>query len=793
MLQRAAHYPLDVYKHLVSQETGLCLHCADHPEAICARCSQLKVIHNTQAQLCKKCNAYVRNDHRAKSMLIIKIECAVCGKMRPSFLSSRAICRSCYDKERSTRGCCAGCHQNTAIHSRKEQLCKLCYNHTHGKSKRIQALCSVCGKMRTSALFKRNICRSCYGKEHSSLGFCTRCHKQAVIYNKGKQQCKRCYERTTGERRRIRVPCSVCGRMRISVLFDRAICEACHIEECNGCGRCVRCQKLTIIYNKGKQVCGPCYRQILSERKRIQVPCSVCGKMRISQLSERDICRACHMEELNGRRPCSKCMRVKVIYDKARLLCLDCHRDAVAPQSLRTYLTTFTSPYPYNIALFELLTAKIDWGSIDRFKVRQIREFGRFLQTYRLREPLTWEAIDEALPSHKHDKSRARNTIRAYLLNLGYALVASGELESRETYMARRNALKPIRRAPENVQPILQHYTTWLWEQQHRQKNVGNHLAILASFWSWCDQEGIRGPEMVHAAHINDYLLTLYWQWQCTVCQSVTPFDPHNRQSPDVCSHCCAVGALSKVKWHSQRTVRSYRGALRVFFDWATLNRMVISNPVRPKVSAPKPTIEHYSPEVIKELCHYIPAPDALILYLIIFHACDTWELRHAQLPTLSSVSEGTRSTLAESYYILIPKPAPSRGDRSPGRPHVRVDFPAEAASRLQPLLERYERYRQQVVKNANNRYLLFSYVTAPHDIPVGRNYVYKQVQQASLHVLGKKCAPNILRKTVGTMFADRAGGAVLRYLGWHSQQAFAYSWVDRILVHPQELNVMKS
>lgn len=188
-------------KHLVSQETGLCPHCADRPEAICARCSQLKVIHNTQAQLCKKCNAYVRNDHRAEGMLIIKIECAVCGKMR------------------------------------------------------------------------------------------------------------------------------------------------------------------------------------------------------ISQLSERDICRACHKEELNGRRPCSKCMKVKVIYDKPRLLCLDCHRDAVAPQSLRTYLTTFTSPYPYNIALFELLTAKIDWSSIDRFKARQIREFGRFLQIYRFREPLTWEAIDEALPS----------------------------------------------------------------------------------------------------------------------------------------------------------------------------------------------------------------------------------------------------------------------------------------------------------------------------------------------------------------------------------------------------------
>jgi hypothetical protein len=35
-------------------------------------------------------------------------------------------------------------------------------------------------------------------------------------------------------------------------------------------------------------------------------------------------------------------------------------------------------------------------------------------------------------------------------------------------------------------------------------------------------------------------------------------------------------------------------------------------------------------------------------------------------------------------------------------------------------------------------------------------------------------------------MFADRAGAAVLRFLGWHGQQAFAYSWAERKTVHPQ-------
>jgi hypothetical protein len=28
--------------------------------------------------------------------------------------------------------------------------------------------------------------------------------------------------------------------------------------------------------------------------------------------------------------------------------------------------------------------------------------------------------------------------------------------------------------------------------------------------------------------------------------------------------------------------------------------------------------------------------------------------------------------------------------------------------------------------------------------------------------------------------------------MGWDSQQAFRYYWAERILVHPQELNVME-
>jgi hypothetical protein len=225
----------------------------------------------------------------------------------------------------------------------------------------------------------------------------------------------------------------------------------------------------------------------------------------------------------------------------------------------------------------------------------------------------------------------------------------------------------------------------------------------------------------------------------------------------------------------------------------------VIANPVQRNVQVPNPTIRHYAPDVIKNLCTYIISPDAhpveaLILYLIIFHALSVWELRHAQLPNLHPLRQGIAlPSLAEAYHIRIPKPEPSLGDHTPGRPNVQVSFPTEAAQWLKPLLERYERHRQQEVKNPDNHYLLFSFFTGRYNVPVGEFYVYRLVRQASQRVLGKTCNANTLRKTVGLMFTDRSGAGVLRFMGWDSQQAFRYYWAERILVHPQELNVMES
>jgi hypothetical protein len=536
-------------------------------------------------------------------------------------------------------------------------------------------------------------------------------------------------------------------------------------------------------------LCPRCTRNVACS----ETMCARCSQTRVIFNKEKQLCQACSREERNGRRICSGCNRLKVIFVKTACLCKQCYKDHVAPKGLRKYVRDFTTPYPYNKVLFDLLVTTIDWEAVNHKTDQKFRAFGRFLQTQPLREPVTWETIEEALPPLGSTNRNPPKQIRACLLDLGHLLVAKGKLEMRETYIARHNALFPMKRAPEHMQALLHRYTTWLWERQTVPGSVRNHLEALASFWSWCEQRGIRSPEEVQASLISEYLLTLYWQWQCSVCHGTTAFEPANRKALRVCTYCSTIGSLSKVKRYAQNTVRGHRAKLLVFFDWLKINRMVVINPVQRQTPAPRPTIQHYPPEVIKQLCAYITAPnadpvEALTLYLIMFHALTVWELQHAQLPTVFSLRQDiSLPGLAEAYYVIVPKPAPSLGDRSPGRPDVRLDFPAKAAPWLKPLLERFECQRQQIVRNPRNRYLLIAPKKARHNTPVGKVFVWEIVRNASLRMLGAACNPNTLRKTAGVMFADRAGAGILHWMGWDEQQAFAYTWAAREMIHPQQ------
>jgi len=622
-----------------------------------------------------------------------------------------------------------------------------------------QIVCEICGRSTRPQLKSRDICRSCLRKEPS-------------------------------------VPCARCRLMTHHAAPETGLCPRCTHVMSRPEGVCAHCSRIRVIFNQEAQLCLTCHKVTQQTKryweKQAQVTCTVCGKLRVSALYNRDICRSCLHAERNGYHHCSRCGEFKLIYAKADNLCKQCHDRSLAPGMLRKYITNFSTPYPYNNVLFDTLVAAIDWASVNKKTERKIRSFGRFLQAQPLNEPLTWETIDALLPPLGPTNRTNPKLIRACLFELGHLLAARGELENRETYIDRRYALAPIGQAPLQLQALIRRYATWLQERRTVPANVRDHMEVLASFWSWSEQHGVNAPEGVQESLVLDYLLQLYWQWQCSSCQCSMAFDPRARNAPRVCAHCGMIGSLVKEKRFAQNTVRSHRAKLFVFFDWLKMNHMVLSNPVRSKVPAPDPTIKHYSLDVIKQLCGYVRAPDAdpteaLILYLVIFHALTVWELRHVMLPTFLPLRQDIPVLrLAESYYLIIPKPEPSLGERSPGRPDIRLDFPVKAAPWLKPLLSRFERQRQSMAPNPKNRYLFINPKTRQRNAPVSHTQIWSIMHRASGRVLGASCNPNTLRKTAGIMFADRAGADILRWMGWEDQQAFAYAWVPREEVQPR-------
>ena len=228
-----------------------------------------------------------------------------------------------------------------------------------------QIVCEVCGQERRAEQKDRDICRDCLRKEPS-------------------------------------VRCVRCGLLKHRVDEVTGLCPSCTRMMARPVAVCTHCAGMKVIYNQQRQLCEACNdtlrRRVRNKDKQLKATCSVCGNMRSSNVLGRAICNACWREERNGRRICSGCRKLKVIHVKAEQLCKQCYQDHIAPKALRRYVADFTTPYPYNEVLFELLATTIDWEAVNQKMDRKFRAFGRFLQTQRFSEPVSWEQIEAALP-----------------------------------------------------------------------------------------------------------------------------------------------------------------------------------------------------------------------------------------------------------------------------------------------------------------------------------------------------------------------------------------------------------
>ncbi len=509
------------------------------------------------------------------------------------------------------------------------------------------------------------------------------------------------------------VTCERCGILCRSSCKKRAICRRCWRKEERI--QCVRCgRKINQTSQEIRDLCIHCRKQ---DQQKQKVACSVCGKLRISVLITRAICASCWRAEQNDQGICTRCQKQKMIFNKALRCCRSCYQELYAEADLQRYVEQFTALSAYRQRLFHLLVSTFSHEKITRKHTQQARTFGRFLQETKVPEPLTWEFIEETVCTAK-SRTAFQKFVRTSLLTLGHLLASRGELETREAFLAKRAALRPLesirQEKPETAQ-LLQEYTTWLWQRKTAPQTVNHHLMALVHFWSWCDTKGIYQPSEVSTQIVNEYLHSLAFQFRCVTCQATVAFDPKRCSMPRQCPVCKAIGTLVKERSRTPHTISLWQGMISVFFTWAKLNRMIIANPVSPGRPTFQKRIRHYPIELVRQLSQYIISDqadptEAFLLYLVLFEGLSRQELCHAQLPTIHALRPGIATpTLAESYAILLPRRSGTRGRRSPERPTTRLDFPVQAAPFLKPLLARFEQQRSEVVKNPKNHYVFVS------------------------------------------------------------------------------------
>lgn len=587
--------------------------------------------------------------------------------------------------------------------------------------------------------------------------------------------------------------CEHCQRLARSELTSRSICRQCYRREPKK--RCARCGRSFHPVSASSTTCVSCARVIVRPTVRVPIPCPRCHRLRVPHLLSSLICQACWIKEHNGYARCRSCGRYKLVRVKSRTVCASCDNDQSAARSLRRFVTQYTSPFAYNKRLFEQLIERVDLARVDERQNRRLRRLGRFLQQHEMIAPVSWEQIDALMPVLPPRANRNKpKDIREALRDIGHLAAERGEIEPYDEYVTRRSARAPIAHAPLGIRPVLSLFADWLGSRQTKPSAIEHHLRALAQFWLWCAHRTIARPQEVNPTLIRYYLLGLYWQWRCTLCGAVTYCGGESELAPVRCSQCDQATRQCRVQRYAQNTIRRLRASVFMFFEWTKLVRRTMLNPVQQKVAVPEPTVQHYAPEVLQALAHFIVSSDsdptaALLLYFIVFHLTTVHELRYLRLPMVISFdTKEVIASIASTPVLTLPKRQASVGIVHPGRAGGHIRFHHTAQLWLQPLLVRFERQRVAVIgSQGRSRYVFVTARSRIRNVPVSHAWVWDKVMRSTRAIVGYPCNAKMLRKTAAVYFADRVGAGILSRMGWEAQQAFAYTWVTRELLDPSD------
>ena len=457
-------------------------------------------------------------------------------------------------------------------------------------------------------------------------------------------------------------------------------------------GACSRCGKQTRI-DPRDGYCIECHQKRLQDGRlealKQKIRCNTCNKVKRPAYLNENICRACAQRRANAVAQCIDCGKEKLIAVKKNgPRCLSCYQNQLASGSLRNLLNNYRGP---NHTYLMLLAERIDWNAVDEDMRRRFSVFAAFLQDLSIPEPLTWEWLQDIMPSlGGENRKRAQAIrIRSCLWDLAYIQVAQGRLEDRKSYLGRKRIQNLIEQVPEHLREDVSDHVDWMKQASFSAFTVYDRLINTRQFLNWCAGRGVGLHEITDFV-FEEFEQFYRWQWVCTGCHTAVAYDVYG-DTPN-CAY-CGVRML-KTRWHTNPTVGIACDHIQGLLQWAFevgLTREKITATARHS-----PTFRHYPTDVIKQIIKYVASPtahpiEAFVFYLITFHTCSVCELLHAQL---LRDENGEVQSLSDARCIIIREREPSRGNLSTGRVEKRIEFDPSLVEWLTPLLGRVDEWR---------------------------------------------------------------------------------------------------
>jgi len=591
------------------------------------------------------------------------------------------------------------------------------------------------------------------------IAICIRCERP--YWNTGPSVCGRCED--LGQDSGLGVPRAKAARRACVSIHSTAQ------GDCTGCGKFTR-----IDLRDGH--CIDCQRERY-QRNRLEVQkqkirCKVCSQIKRSAYLSENICRRCALIRKNDVARCVDCGKERLIaVKKGGPRCLSCYQDRLAGGSLRKLLDSYCGP---NRGYLIQLAERIDWNSVDEDMRRRFSTFLAFLKEVLIPEPLTWEWLDERLPSLSGASRKRAQAIRSSLWDLAYIQVALGKLEARKTYLERARIEKLLEQLPEQSRKEISDHVDWMKRVRFSPYTIYTRLILTRQFLNWCHHRGVGLYE------ITDFLLEEFeqfyrWQWACTACATQAEYDLYGDHP--ICPRCGA--GMVRTRWHTNRTIAMVCDHIKALLDWvfeSNQTKTILS--VTPCHSL---SFRHYPTDVIKQIAKYVASPtadaiEAFVFYLILFHTCSSWELIHAQIPTDEN---GRVRELSNAGCIIIPEREPSRGNLSTGRVEKRIDFDSALTDWLTPLLRRVDEWRGNVLKELNNRYVLLTSRGAKHQKPVTIKFITNTIDRGCANAGVEHCTAKTMRLTAAAIFADAGVMGILGLMGWSKRRAQQLGWLE--------------